>query len=67
MGEALKADTHLINRSLSSAIDFQVPEKLWYEKIPNYSKLKLFGCAANSHLSEGKLEPRLQKMCFLGL
>lgn len=65
-GEALKTATYLINRSPSSAIDFQVPEKLWSENIPDYARLKFFGCTAYSHQSEGKLEPRSLKCVFLG-
>ena len=39
---------------------------MWTGKIPDYSKLKVFGCAAYAHQSEGKLEPRSVKCVFLG-
>ncbi|CAA3000335.1 pre-mRNA-splicing factor ATP-dependent RNA helicase DEAH10 [Olea europaea subsp. europaea] len=65
-GEVLKIATYLINRIPSSAIDFKILEALWSGKYPDYSKLKVFGCAAYSHQNEEKLEPRSLKCIFLG-
>lgn len=57
---------HLVNLSPSTAINFKTPEQVWTGKIPDYSGLKLFGCAVYAHQSEGKLEPRSVKCVFLG-
>ena len=39
---------------------------MWIGKFPDYSKLKVFGCAAYAHQTEGKLEPKSVKCVFLG-
>lgn len=62
--EALKTSTSLINKSLSSDIDFQVAKKLWSRKISDYSRLKVFGSTAYFK-SEGKPKPRFLKCAFL--
>ena len=48
-GEAVMTASHLVNFSPSTAIDFKSPEEMWTGKIPDYSKLKVFGCAAYAH------------------
>ena len=57
---------HLINLSPSTAIEFKTFELVWTDKFPNYSRLKVFGCAAYAHQTEGKLEPKSVKCVFLG-
>lgn len=55
----------LDQRSPSAAIEFKTPEELWIGKPPNYENLRIFGCTAYIHTSEGKLEPRSKKGIFL--
>ena len=40
---------------------------MWSGKIAtNYDMLRVFGCSAYYHVSDGKLEPRAKKAVFLG-
>lgn len=64
--EAVSTAAYLINRSPSSAINNKSPEEVWSGHSPNYSHLRIFGCTAYAHVSQGKLEPRSQKCIFLG-
>ena len=64
--EAVMTAAHLVNMSPSTAINFKTPKELWTGKIPNYSTLKVFGCASYVHQFECKLEPRAVKGVFLG-
>ncbi|KAL6346168.1 hypothetical protein AAG906_027902 [Vitis piasezkii] len=61
-----RVSSHGGNRAPSSAIDFKTPEELWSRKPSNYEHLRIFGCTAYVHQSEGKLEPRSIKCIFLG-
>ncbi|CAA2996851.1 retrovirus-related Pol poly from transposon TNT 1-94 [Olea europaea subsp. europaea] len=65
-GEAAKTTNYLINRSPASAIQFKSPEEVWTGKPVDLRNLKIFGCAAFVHQSEGKFEPRAPKYVFLG-
>lgn len=65
-GEATKTASYLINRSSASAIHFITPEEKWKGKSVDFSNLRVFGCTAFAHQSEGKLEPRALKCVFLG-
>ena len=56
--EEVNTTTYLINRSPSSTLDFKTPQEVWSEKPPNLSNLKVFGCPAYIHISQGMLEPR---------
>ena len=64
--EAVSTACFLVNRSPSTAIEFKTPEHVWFGKPANYSNLRIFGCPAYMHVSEGKLEPRARKCIFLG-
>lgn len=48
----------LINVYPSFQLDFKVLDQVWSGKRPNYSRLRVFNCAAYAHESERKLEPR---------
>lgn len=50
--------SYIVNRIPSSALGDKTPEELWTGHVPDYSHLRIFGCAADSHQSIGKLEPR---------
>lgn len=65
-GEAVMTASYIVNRTPSSALGDKTPEELWTGHVPDYSHLRIFGCAAYSHQSIGKLEPRAQKCVFLG-
>ncbi|KAG7554626.1 GAG-pre-integrase domain [Arabidopsis suecica] len=64
--EATSTAVTLINKTPSSAINFEIPDKKWSGKPPVYSYLKRFGCVAFVHADEGKLVPRAKKGVFLG-
>ncbi|RVW57769.1 Retrovirus-related Pol polyprotein from transposon TNT 1-94 [Vitis vinifera] len=64
--EAVNTAAYLVNRSPSTAIDFKTPQEVWSGKPSNYFGLKIFGCPAYAHVSDGKLEPRAMKCIFLG-
>ena len=65
-GEVIMTTAYLISRILSIAIDFKILEELWTGKPANYSFLRVFGCVAYAHQSEGKLEARPLKCISLG-
>ena len=65
-GEAVSTAAYLINRSPSSAIDFDIPEARWNGALPDYTKLEPFGCRAYAHIKQGKLDARAQRCIFLG-
>ena len=67
--EAVSTAMHLINRSPSSGLDFQVAEEVWASKPPLYAYLRVFGCEAFCHVPKdkrSKLYPKSIKCIFLG-
>ena len=64
--EAVSTACFLVNHSPSTTIEFKTPEEVWFGKLADYSNLRIFGCPAYMHVSEGKLEPRARKCIFLG-
>lgn len=64
--EAVSTTAYLINRSPSSALIFKTPQEAWSGKPLDISNLKIFGCPAYAHVSQGKLEPRTVKGYFIG-
>ncbi|GAB2300656.1 hypothetical protein Dimus_038630 [Dionaea muscipula] len=65
-GEALNTAAYLINLSPSTALNFKCPYEIWNKRPPCLDHLKIFGCAAYMHKSDGKLNPRSTKCVFLG-
>ena len=63
--EAVSIAVYQINRSPSSAIDYNIPEELWLEKKPGYKHMRSFGSLAYVHTDQGKLKPRSVKGVFL--
>ena len=57
---------YIINRGPHSGIDFKIPFEIWSGKLPSFLNLKIFGCVAYYHVSEGKLDPRAKVGCFVG-
>ncbi|GKB17056.1 transposable element [Tanacetum coccineum] len=64
--EALNTTCYLVNRSPATAIDCKTPIEVWTGKPADYSKLRVFGCPAYYHVSDGKLNPRANKGIFMG-
>ncbi|KAK1562771.1 hypothetical protein Q3G72_016700 [Acer saccharum] len=51
---------------LEKVRSLKTPEEIWTRRPPSLKHLRVFGCAAYAHQSEGKLEPRSLKGVFLG-
>ena len=64
--EAVATASYLINRSPSSAINFEIPEERWTSVTPSFKDLRRFGCLVFVHTSDGKLNPRAKKGYFTG-
>lgn len=64
--DAANTAVHIINKYPSTAINFQVPDEVWFQSVPTYSYLRRFGCVAYIHSDEGKLKPRAKKGVFVG-
>ena len=67
--EALSTATYLVNRSPTKALDGKTPFEAWNGKKPNVNHLRVFGCAAFSHVSKEdrkKLDPKAKRCIFLG-
>ena len=62
--EALSTAAYLINRSPTKTLG---DIKVWYGNKPSVKHLKVFGCAAYSHVAKDeKLNPKAKKCIFLG-
>ncbi|KAG7528752.1 putative mitochondrial protein (mitochondrion) [Arabidopsis thaliana] len=59
--DAANTAVHIINKYPSTAINFHVPDEVWFQSVPTYSYLRRFGCVAYIHCDEGKLKPRAKK------
>ena len=57
---------HLINRCLSSAINFKTPQEVWMGKPVSYQHLRVFGSTTHTLVNDRKLQPRAKKCLFLG-
>ena len=67
--EALITTRYVINRSPSTPLDGDMPERLWTGKYVSYGHLKVFGCLAYMHVAmdkQGKLYPKSRPCIFLG-
>lgn len=64
--EATHTAVILINKTPSSALNFDIPDKKWYGKSPVFSYLRRFGCVTFIHTDDGKLSPRAKKGVLLG-
>lgn len=64
-GEAVTTVVYIVNMTFSSVLDGKIPEEVWSGRLSDYTTLRTFGCAAYSHQSIGKLEPRSQKYVFI--
>ncbi|KAH9722805.1 hypothetical protein KPL70_006847 [Citrus sinensis] len=64
--EVVTRAAYLVNRSPSSALNFRTPQEAWSGKPPDLINLRIFGCIAYAHVSQGKLELRAVKRYFIG-
>ncbi|KAH9703748.1 Integrase catalytic domain-containing protein [Citrus sinensis] len=64
--ETLLTASYLVNLSPSAALDFKTPFEKWHGKPADYNNLKVFGCPAYAHVSQGKLAPKALKGKFIG-
>ena len=67
--EALSTAVFLSNRSFTSAVPGMTPLQAWSEKKQSVSNLRVFGCAAYSHIPKDertKLSPKARRCIFLG-
>ncbi|KAL2251492.1 UNVERIFIED_CONTAM: Retrovirus-related Pol polyprotein from transposon TNT 1-94 [Sesamum indicum] len=65
-GEAVLTAAHLINLSPSVPLLGKTPDFMWYEKLPDMSSLRVFGCAAFVLQESDKLDPKSVKCVFIG-
>jgi hypothetical protein len=67
--EAFLTATHLINLLPSKVVDYKTPTELLLHEAPDYSSLRVFGCACWPNLrpfNSRKLEFRSKRCAFLG-
>ena len=64
--EVVATAVYIINRTPSSANDYNIPEEVWLGKTPGYRHLRRFGCNVYVHIDQGKLKPRALKGVFIG-
>jgi histone deacetylase 1/2 len=67
--KAFLAATYLINRIPSKVIDYMTPLERLFNQTPDYSSLRIFGCACYPNLrpyNRQKLEFRSKQCVFLG-
>ncbi|KAG7633109.1 Reverse transcriptase RNA-dependent DNA polymerase [Arabidopsis suecica] len=62
--EAASTAVYLINRSPSTALEFDLPEEKWTGALPDLKGLRKFGCLVYIHADQGKLNPRAKKGVF---
>lgn len=69
--EAVLTAVYLINRSPTTALpDGKLPAEIWYGKMPDLNKLRVFGCIAYAHKVKGerngKFDSHSRKCIMLG-
>ena len=65
--EAVGTAAYLKNRALTFAIkECRTPFEKWYERKPEVSHLRGFGCVAYAHVPRQKLDKKADKLCFIG-
>lgn len=67
--EAVATAAYIQNQLPTSAIKEETPYQRWYEKKPNLSHMKVFGCVAYAHIPDTerkKLDKKVVKVRFLG-
>ncbi|KAF7810456.1 retrovirus-related Pol polyprotein from transposon TNT 1-94 [Senna tora] len=68
-GEAMLCAAYIINRVPNSILKWKTPYEVLTGKIPDYARLKVFGClcyVTNTNPHKGKFDKRARKCIFLG-
>ena len=67
--EAINTAMYLHNRSPTVALKDKTPFEYWFERKPDISNLRVFGCICYIHVPDGqrqKLDPKSSKGIFVG-
>ena len=67
--KALMAVIYVINRSPSTTLACDVPQRVWTGRDASYRHLRVFGCLAYIHVAKdkrGKLDPNTRLCIFIG-
>lgn len=59
-GEAVLTATYLTNRSSTVSLKSKTPFEMWYQRKPDLSNLKVFGCKAIAHIPKEKRKGKLE-------
>ena len=68
-GEALNTVAHIINLSPTTALQGDVPNRVWYGKDVSYDYLRVFGCKCFVHIPKderSKLDAKSKQCIFIG-
>ncbi|KAL2653418.1 hypothetical protein R1flu_021546 [Riccia fluitans] len=67
--KAVNIVVYLVNLSPCSAVQLKTPFELWHKRVPDYSRLRVFGYVVYAHKprdNRTKLGPKAKKWYFLG-
>ena len=66
--EAVNTAVYVHNRSPTSALKNATPYEYWFQKKPDVSNLRVFGCVAHYWIPDKrqKLDPKSRKAVFIG-
>ena len=68
--EAVATAAYLRNRVPTRSLKSTTPYEKWFEKKPDLSHIRIFGCMCYAYIPEvnkkGKLSNKAEKLCFIG-
>lgn len=68
-GEAVRTAVYVVNRSPTASVVGATPAEIWYGHKPNVQNLRVFGCAAYSHIPKElrtKMDKKAEKCILVG-